>query len=124
MNMEGFVLFDVDEGIPAITVTENGVTFNKTVVKLLGNPDYVRLFVNEETRQLALQVCEKDAPKSARFYTENKRGVFGIRWNKGGLNRLVRKLYAETTANGFHVDGTLMDDKMIVFDFRNARAIK
>ena len=67
MDLSGFAVFDFSEGIPYFSVTSNGVTFNRAVTLKLGTPAFVRLLINESTRQVALQVCDESTPKAVAF---------------------------------------------------------
>lgn len=81
MDLSGFSAFDFSEGVPYFSVTLNGLTFNKAVVLKLGSPAYVRLLINEESRQVVLQVCEETTPKATTFYKPKKNGVLSVRWS-------------------------------------------
>ena len=78
MDLSGFSAFDFSEGVPYFSITQNGLTFNKAVVLKLGSPAFVRFLINEETHQVALQVCEESAPKAVAFYRPKKNGVLSV----------------------------------------------
>ena len=59
MDLSGFAVFDFSEGIPYFSVTSNGVTFNRAVTLKLGTPAFVRLLINESTRQVACRFVTK-----------------------------------------------------------------
>ena len=85
MDLSGFSAFDFSEGVPYFSITQNGLTFNKAVVLKLGSPAFVRFLINEETHQVALQVCEESAPKAVAFYRPKKNGVLSVRWSSQDL---------------------------------------
>ena len=76
MDLSGFSAFDFSEGVPYFSVTLNGLTFNKAVVLKLGSPAYVRLLINEESRQVVLQVCEETTPKATTFTSQRRTVCF------------------------------------------------
>ena len=76
MDLSGFAVFDFSEGIPYFSVTSNGVTFNRAVTLKLGTPAFVRLLINESTRQVALQVCDESTPKAVAFYKPRQMASF------------------------------------------------
>ena len=57
---EGFKPFNFEEGIPYVSVTKNGVTFNKAVIMKLDYPEYIQLLINENTKQIVVLPCTKD----------------------------------------------------------------
>ena len=54
--LEGFKPFNFSEGVPYVSITNNGMTFNKSVVMKLDYPEQVVLLIDNETRRIALQV--------------------------------------------------------------------
>ena len=47
--LENFKPFNFNEGVPYVSITINGMTFNKSVIMKLEYPEYVRLLIDEET---------------------------------------------------------------------------
>ena len=65
-----------------VSITKNGVTFNKGVVKKLDCPQYVLLLINTQTKQIAIQVCSKEVDRAVAFFNdEKKKNAFSVRWN-------------------------------------------
>ena len=56
--LEGFSAFDFSEGVPYVSFTPNGLTFNKSVTLKLGEPEHVKFLINESAKQVAIQVCD------------------------------------------------------------------
>ena len=106
MDLSGFSAFDFSEGVPYFSVTLNGLTFNKAVVLKLGSPAYVRLLINEESRQVVLQVCEETTPKATTFYKPKKNGVLSVRWSSQDLVATFKRLLEnDFQEHGYRVDG-------------------
>ena len=114
MDLSGFSAFDFSEGVPYFSVTLNGLTFNKAVVLKLGSPAYVRLLINEESRQVVLQVCEGTTPKATTFYKPKKNGVLSVRWSSQDLvatfKRLLENDFREHGIGVFEVVGFRIGD--------------
>ena len=122
MDLSGFAVFDFSEGIPYFSVTSNGVTFNRAVTLKLGTPAFVRLLINESTRQVALQVCDESTPKAVAFYKPKTNGVLSVRWNAQDLVATFKRLMESDLQHGFRVNGELVENGLMVFDLNTAKA--
>jgi hypothetical protein len=123
MDLSGFAVFDFSEGIPYFSVTSNGVTFNRAVTLKLGTPAFVRLLINESTRQVALQVCDESTPKAVAFYKPKTNGVLSVRWNAQDLVATFKRLMESDLQHGFRVNGELIENGLMVFDLNTAKAL-
>ena len=123
MDLSGFAIFDFSEGIPYFSVTSNGVTFNRAVTLKLGTPAFVRLLINESTRQVALQVCDESTPKAVAFYKPKTNGVLSVRWNAQDLVATFKRLMESDLQHGFRVNGELVENGLMVFDLNTAKAL-
>lgn len=123
MDLSGFAVFDFSEGIPYFSVTSNGVTFNRAVTLKLGIPAFVRLLINESTRQVALQVCDESTPKAVAFYKPKTNGVLSVRWNAQDLVATFKRLMESDLQHGFRVNGELVENGLMVFDLNTAKAL-
>ena len=123
MDLSGFAVFDFSEGIPYFSVTSNGVTFNRAVTLKLGTPAFVRLLINESTRQGALQVCDESTPKAVAFYKPKTNGVLSVRWNAQDLVATFKRLMESDLQHGFRVNGELVENGLMVFDLNTAKAL-
>ena len=74
--LDGFRAFNFNEGVPYVSVTSNGMTFNKAVIMKLGYPEHVVLLIDDENKRIAIQVCEEEAPNSVSFFKQNNIEVF------------------------------------------------
>ena len=123
MDLGGFAVFDFSEGIPYFSVTSNGVTFNRAVTLKLGTPAFVRLLINESTRQVALQVCDESTPKAVAFYKPKANGVLSVRWNAQDLVATFKRLMESDLQHGFRVNGELVENGLMVFDLNTAKTL-
>ena len=123
MDLSGFAVFDFSEGIPYFSVTSNGVTFNRAVTLKLGTPAFVRLLINESTRQVAFQVCDESTPKAVSFYKPKANGVLSVRWNAQDLVATFKRLMESDLQHGFRVNGELVENGLMVFDLNTAKTL-
>ena len=123
MDLSGFAVFDFSEGIPYFSVTSNGVTFNRAVTLKLGTPAFVRLLINESTRQVAVQVCDESTPKAVAFYKPKTNGVLSVRWNAQDLVATFKRLMESDLQHGFRVNGELVENGLMVFDLNTAKTL-
>ena len=65
IDLSNFKTFDFSEGVPYISITSNGITFNKSVIMKMKYPAYVKLLINETEKQIAVQACGEHDDKSA-----------------------------------------------------------
>ena len=70
--LSGFKPFNFNEGVPYVSVTTNGVTFNKSVVMKLDYPEHVVLLIDEEGKRIAIQACGENTENAAQFYKPKK----------------------------------------------------
>ena len=71
--LDGFKSFNFYEGVPYVSITKNGVTFNKAVIMKLNYPANVVLLINAEEKVIAIQKCTPDVKNSTTFYKENEK---------------------------------------------------
>lgn len=87
--MDGFKPFVFGNTGPTISITKNGVTFNKVAVDKLGKPPYAQLLINEHTKMLAVKRTVANDPLAVPFCAANKKGVPSVRWNSKELLKAI-----------------------------------
>lgn len=119
---EGFKPFNFEEGIPYVSVTKNGVTFNKAVIMKLDYPEYIQLLINENTKQIVVLPCTKDTLNATPFYKEKKNNVLSVRFNgRDFLSTLASMMEWNLDLEAFRIEGSLIKDrKAMLFDFKDA----
>ena len=120
--LEGFKTINLTVGLPYVSITENGVTFNKTSIVKLGRPSHVLLMLNEETKQIAVQPCDPENEDATPFLRNEGKAVISVRWNnKDLLNTLSKMMGWDLKEHGFRVDGDyLSSENAMIFDLKNA----
>ena len=124
--LDGFMAFDFEEGVPYMSISTNGVTFNKSVVMKLGRPEHVLLLINEAEKKVAVQVCNSATKRAAPFYKEKKSGVISVRWNgKDLLNTLQGIMGWNLDEKAYRVEGVLLkEEQAMLFDLTRATELK
>ena len=75
IDLSNFKTFDFSEGVPYISITSNGITFNKSVIMKMKYPAYVKLLINETEKQIAVQACGDHDDNQCNF-TKKSQMVF------------------------------------------------
>ena len=122
VTLDGFSAFDFSEGVPYMSITQNGITFNKAVTLKLGEPEYARFLINADARLVAVQAREEHDKNATFFYRPKASGALSVRWNaRDLLNTLERVMDWNLKDNGYRTDGVLLkDERAIVFDLTKA----
>ncbi len=125
--LDGFTSFNFEEGVPYVSITKNGVTFNKAVVMKLNYPEYVVLLINTSKQQIAIKSCKKNDTNSVTFYKERESSkVLSVRWNgKDLLNTLQEMTGWNLDKEAYRSNGILLKEEgAILFDLAKATLLK
>ena len=109
MDLSNFSVFDFKEGVPYVSITSNGLTFNKSVIMKLHYPEFVILLINNESKQIAVQACDETNEKAVQFYKEKANGVISVRWNaKDLINTISSMCEWDLSQVSYRVNGVLI----------------
>jgi hypothetical protein len=125
--LDGFTTFDFNEGAPYVSITKNGVTFNKGVIKKLKQPAYVVLLINAKAKQIAIQVCDEATTNATTFFKEDKKSnLLSVRWNGRDLLNTISEITEWDLVNdSYKVLGThLIEENAMLFDLDKAEEIR
>lgn len=115
IDLGNFKAFDFNEGVPYVSVTNNGLTFNKSVIMKMKYPAYARLLINEKEQQIAIQSCDENSEKAVQFYREKANGVLSVRWNsKDLIQTIARVCNWDLTKDSYRVQGILIPEEAIM----------
>jgi hypothetical protein len=92
----------------------------------LNYPEYVLLLINEESQQIAVQVCDADDENAVAFYHQKASGILSVRWNSRDLLNTLENLTGwDLSQQSFKVFGTLLkSENAMVFDLTHAQELK
>ena len=120
--LSGFKPVSLTIGLPYVSITANGITFNKTCIVKLGKPTHVVLMTNDEEKQLAIQTCDPDDDNATPFLRSEAKSTLSVRWNnKDFLNQLSKMMGWDLNVSGYKVNGEyLSDENAMIFDLDSA----
>ena len=125
-TLEHFRSFNFSEGLAYASITNNGVTFNKSVVLKLGCPDFVKLLIDDDGKQIAIQCCAEDEENAVAFYKQRSSDVISVRWNSRDLlNCLSEMMDWDLKKMSHRVEGKLLqEERAMLFDLSMATDMK
>ena len=123
MALENFIPFDFSEGAAYVSVTKNGITFNKAVMSKLNFPRYAVLLINKWEGQIALQGYDTEVSRAVPFYKGTDMKAISVRMNgKDLLNTIAEMMGWDLDNSSFRIDGKLLyDERAILFDLTAAK---
>lgn len=121
--LEGFVEVPILQGSSFLSVTDNGLNFNKNVVKHMQRAESVKIFCNSSKKQIAIKKCNKNAENSIPFYRNEKNLINGVRFNNREVQQMIATMMDWNLSEyNYRVDGFLVDDnETMVFNLNCAR---
>ena len=124
--LSGFTAFNFNEGVPYVSITPNGITFNKSVVMKLDYPEYAVLLIDESSKRIAVQACEESTPNAVQFYKPKASNVISVRWNGRDLLNTIQSMMGQKLKEmSFKVDGMLIkEERAMLFDLTTATELK
>ncbi|MEJ5921237.1 hypothetical protein [Bifidobacterium thermophilum] len=80
MALQGFKEVTIRKiaGKPSMTVTKTIVRFNKATVAYLEYPEFVKIYVNPETRQVAIEPCTGHDRNAVKFCKPGKKNILSV----------------------------------------------
>lgn len=124
--LSSFTSYDFNAGVPYVSITTNGVTFNKSVVVKLGYPEYVVLLIDEKDKRIAIQSCDSSVTNAVTFYKEKKSKVISVRWNGRDLLNTIQEIagWDLKQSTGYRIEGQLLkEERAMLFDLKEAKSL-
>lgn len=118
--LENFKPYNLTIGLPAVSFTANGITFNKSAVTKIGKPSHVIFYINELDKQIAIVPCAKDDENATQFYKPNARNVVSVRWNnKDLLNTIYSMMDWNLDTDNYKSNGNYYSkENVMIFDLK------
>jgi len=119
--LSGFKPISITTGFPTLTLTKNGVGFNKAAILKMDGPHFVRVAINAEKNMLALIACDEDDEYATSFAKDGKKTI-NVRWNSRDFaNTIAEMSQWDGTSRGKKVTGQyLPDENALIFDLNRA----
>ena len=122
--LEGFEPLVIASGTPYITVTKNGVAFNKSIIEKMERADFVQFFVDRNGRRFAICPCGKDEINAIRFY-RGRNLSDGVRMNNSDLRETLSDLAGKDPEEGFRAKGSYNPaEHAIIFDLSATEPVR
>ena len=121
--LDGFEVVTFGNSGAAVSITKNGVTFNKVALEKMNATNYVTLMVNREKKQFAIKQCAQNDVNAMPFAVAIKPKAPSVRWNSKELLRMFSNLMSWDLekGKGYKIVGEyLKSEKAMLFDLNNA----
>lgn len=123
-GLEGFTAFNFSEGVPYISVTPNGITFNKSVTMKLGYPEYVQFLINAEQKVVALRPCSQEEENATVYFRPKQNGILSVRWNARDLINTLEFITGwNLKESTYRIDGQYLPELGVMI-FELAKAVE
>ena len=125
MALEGFEVITFGNTGAYVSITRNGITFNKAALEKVSGASHVILLVNREAKQFAIKPCNQN-DQNALAFTAQKPNSPNVRWNSKDLLRLFSTLmsWQLEKCDGYRVYGEyIKSEKALLFDLNKAMPI-
>ena len=121
--LEGFLEIPILQGSSFMSITDNGINFNKNVVKHMQGAEYIIILCNSNKKQIAIQKCNKGRENSIQFYRDEKNFINGVRFNNREVVQMIVSMMDWNLKEfNYRVDGFMTEDRnSMIFDLNSAR---
>ena len=126
MDLSKFKGYEFVPGIASVTIAKHGMGFSKKAISELGNPDYVRLLINSEDKQLALVVASENESGAVKCMAgkkvdDNRNFRIGA---KDLLHKVAHMMNCQYEELGHKIIGEYFDDgNVMLIDLKRAKKI-
>lgn len=127
MDLSAFKAFNFQEGVPYLSITDNGVTFNKAVTLKMGKPEYTVFLIDRVGKRVVLKACDENTPNAVKFFNKDRNNpILSVRWNSRDLlNTLSQLMGWDLSKTGYRIPGTFYQaDDLVLFDLNERIIIK
>lgn len=122
--LEGYKRITLYSGSSFISITNNGITFNKNAIQRLKMPERVVFLLNSVEKKIAVQVCSDASDRDAiPFCQKGKDYKNGLRINNRELQQqLASMMNWNLKDKNYRIDGIYLDaESAMIFDMNSAR---
>lgn len=120
---EGFKPITILTGSAFLSITKNGLNFNKNVVLRMNSPKFVKFMLNAEKKLLAIQAVDENDPYAVKFVREGAKAENGVRYNNRDLeNTFTSLMNWDVSQYNYRIDGNYdAAEHAMIFDLNSAR---
>ena len=110
-------------GKTVLTVTDSAIRFNKATAEVLGFPAYVKVLINDKTKQIAVTPTTAKADNAIKFSKPEGKQAASVSVKEATLIEAVKAYFTEGEIAYQSVNGTAYpESKTVIFDVANATA--
>lgn len=122
--LQGFeeINTSVPTGKAVMTITESVARFNKATAADLGYPAFVKILINDKTRQIAVQACNAKSANAVKFSKPEGKQTASVNIKEAVVLETLHKYFELPQASEGEVAyksvaGTIhVEEKVIIFD--------
>lgn len=124
--LEGFVKLPISSGNSLLSITNNGLNFNGTVVLRMKKAKNIILLLNKDKHQIAIQKVDDITEDSIIFFQSEKDLKSGIRLNNREIQQGIAIMMnwnleeCNYRADGFYIE----EESAMIFNLDSARKFK
>ena len=121
--LTGFKPINLITGSAVLSVTNNGLGFNKNVSIKMDNPTYIRFMINDDEKQIAIQKSDGKDDSSTKFVQEGTDITNGIRYHNKDLEAIIESMMQwDLSLYNYRIDGYYQEeDSAMIFNLKSAR---
>ena len=114
-------------GKTVLTVTDSAIRFNKATAEVLGFPAYVKVLINDKTKQIAVTPTTAKADNAIKFSKPEGKQSTSVSVKEATLIEAVKAYFtlpeAPEAEIAYQSNGTAYpESKTVIFDVANATA--
>ncbi|WP_251545319.1 hypothetical protein [Limosilactobacillus caecicola] len=121
MNLDNFKPLKVVSGGNTLTISKNGLSFSQAAIFTLGKPEYVKVLISRQDKEIAIQITDESDADKTRFYRKRNKN-FSVRWNSASLKSIISNLMAwDLSKHTYKINGKFIsEDNLLLFDLKEA----
>ena len=116
--LQGFE--EVQLGKTVLTVTDSAIRFNKATAEVLGFPAYVKVLINDKTKQIAVTPTTAKADNAIKFSKPEGKQAASVSVKEATLIEAVKAYFTLPEAPEGEI--AYHESKTVIFDVANATA--
>ena len=122
MDERKYVVWDYSMPGISFCLKSGRVTIFKTTLKVIGYPEFYRFLYNPDTRMLAIEPCEMNAPGAYALVNVKKEETYDV--SSMSFVRIIYREYRWNKRISYRIAGTPhWQDHAVEFDLRKALEI-